>query len=152
MGAALTSIRRRMSRPVRIRFLALAALLVVVTACSDDTTATEDTRTVIFGEGEIPATVPADFPTPPNAVIGSTLIDRVNHKTEFSVQMRADLTTAVQYYEIELVNRGYVVTSSTALSDVLWRIEFNLGELLGEATINFVGEGLSQIVVTLNVA
>jgi len=66
--------------------------------------------------------------------------------------MRADLTTAVQYYEIELVNRGYVVTSSTALSDVLWRIEFNLGELLGEATINFVGEGLSQIVVTLNVA
>jgi len=35
---------------------------------------------------------------------------------------------------------------------VLWRIEFNLGELLGEATINFVGEGLSQIVVTLNVA
>lgn len=138
-----------MTAPKRLRCLVLV-LVVLLVACGDDTS--EDTSPVIFGEGEIPPTVPDDFPTPATGVIGSTLIDRINHKTEFGVQMKADLTTAVQYYEFELVNRGYVVTSSAALSESLWRIQFHQGELIGEVTVNFVGEGLSQVVVTLNVA
>ncbi|HEX9978059.1 MAG TPA: hypothetical protein VGB41_05450 [Acidimicrobiia bacterium] len=136
-----------------VRVLALAALMaVVVIACGDDTTSTDSGQQVIFGEGEIPSTVPADFPIPQNGVIGSTLIDRINHKTEFSVQLGVDLTTAVQFFDVELVNRGYVVTSSAALSDQLWRIEFNQGELIGQVTVNSLGGQISQAVITLNVA
>ena len=80
------------------------------------------------------------------------MVDGVHHRPEFSLQMAVDLTTVAQFFEVELVNRGYVVTSSAALSAQLWRIEFSQGELAGEVTINSLSAALSQAVVTLNVA
>jgi hypothetical protein len=112
---------------------------------------------VVFGEGEIPANVPKDFPMPEGGVIGSTLVDHINHKTEFSIQLSQDLETVAKYYDVELVNQGYVVTSSQPLSDTLYRIEFNSGELTGQVTVNSVGGVLDanpivQVVVTLNIS
>jgi len=134
---------------------AMASLLLfvfVVAACGDDTVTTDAGQEVIFGEGEIPATVPDGFPVPASGVIGSTMIDRINHKTEFSVQMAAGSTPVAQFFEVELVNRGYVVTSSMALSESVWQIQFILGELAGVVSITSVTTALSQVIVTLNVA
>lgn len=124
----------------------------VVGACGDDATATVAAGDVVFGEGEIPATVPSDFPVPAAGVIGTTVIDRINHKTEFNVQIPVDLISAVQFFELELVSRGYVVTRSEALSEQNWRIAFRQGELIGEVVVNTLGDEVSQAVVTLNVA
>ncbi|HLA67195.1 MAG TPA: hypothetical protein VJP05_06920 [Acidimicrobiia bacterium] len=138
---------------VRFR-VAVVALLVafVVSACGDDTSTTDAGQAVTFGNGEIPSTVPKDFPVPDGGVIGDTLVDRINHKTEFSVQVGLDLTSTVQFYDLGLVSAGYVVTSSDSISNQLWRIEFNQGELVGQVTVNSLGGPVSQVVVTLNVA
>jgi len=152
--AVIASIGFQVRRYHTLRRVLIVLLLLsfVMAACGDDTTATTGGQDVVFGEGEIPATVPADFPVPDTGIIGSTMIDRVHHRTEFSLQMAVDLTTVAQFFEVELVNRGYVVTSSAALSAQLWRIEFSQGELAGEVTINSLSAALSQAVVTLNVA
>ena len=67
-------------------------------------------------------------------------------------QIPVDLISAVQFFELELVSRGYVVTRSEALSEQNWRIAFRQGELIGEVVVNTLGDEVSQAVVTLNVA
>lgn len=66
----------------------LLALTFVVTACGDDAPS-GTTQAVTFGEGEIPDSVPDDFPVPEGAVVGTTLVDRVNNRTEFRLTMRS---------------------------------------------------------------
>ncbi len=133
-----------------MRLLAILLPIGLIASCSS--TPAEDTSPVVLGNGTIPATVPRDFPMPPGAVVGDTMIDRVNHRTEFGLQVGQDLTAVAQFYDIELVSSGYVVTASGAVSDQMWRLAFLQGELMGEVTISSTGGGVSEVVVTMNVA
>ncbi|MCU0281147.1 MAG: hypothetical protein MUE66_04820 [Acidimicrobiia bacterium] len=105
---------------------------------------------IVFGEGEIPSSVPDDLPIPPGAVVGSTMVDRVNHRTEFAMTLPQEATAVVQYYTVNLVSAGFVVDSSAGDPLGNWRIEFRRGELRGSIVIQPGGPGLAAVVVGLN--
>ncbi|MFH1329967.1 MAG: hypothetical protein ABIJ48_04855 [Actinomycetota bacterium] len=126
-----------------ILVVALCALAALVAGCGGDD------EPITFGEGKIPASVPSGFPVPDGAVVGSTLVDRVNHRTEFALTLRQDATAVVQYYTVSLVSAGYVVDFSEG-DTFTWRIEFSRGELRGSLIIQPGGSGLAAAVVSLN--
>ena len=119
-------------------------LLVAVAACGDSTT-----DTVIFGEGRIPSAIPDDFPLPADVVIGSTLVDTINTKSEFEFRTSTDLGLLVQFLSVRLVEGGYVIDESSG--DVArWALAFRRGSLEGAVQLRSLGDGLSQGVVTVN--
>ena len=136
------------SKVRRAAALALRALFVVVTACGDDGSPTT-TEAIQFGEGEIPESVPDDFPIPSDAIIGTTLVDKVNNRTEFRLTMRAGPTAAVQFFQVGLVNQGYVVESSEGNQN-RWIIEFSKGELMGDIIFTAPQNELTAAVVSIN--
>ena len=129
--------------------IAVFTLVGVVAACGDDgPSGTTSGTGVVFGEGEIPPAFPDDFPIPPNAVVGSTLINHVTHRSEMSLQIDAEITAAVQFFNVGLVNQGFVVESSEG-SATTWTIAFSRGELTGDIVFQTQGE-VSQAVVAVN--
>ncbi|MDP2623400.1 MAG: hypothetical protein Q8Q29_06345 [Actinomycetota bacterium] len=125
----------------------LALLIVSILLISCDDGGVEPVR---FGKGEVPGSVPADFPVPPHGVIGATMVDTINHRTEFSVNVESDLLSLVQFFTIGLVNEGYVVDRSGSLGQTTWEIGFSRGELSGTILVSSDGGGLSQAVVSMN--
>jgi len=85
---------------------------------------------------------------PPNAVIGTTMIDRVNHRSEMSLQIDAELVAAVQFFNVGLVNQGFVVESSEG-SAITWTIIFSRGEVTGSVVLQTQGD-VSQAVAGVN--
>lgn len=136
----------RVMSPVR-RALALVFTVLVLAGCNGGGVTTT-TSGVTFGEGEIPEPVPDDFPIPANAVIGTTLVDKVNNNTEFRLTLRSDPTSAVQFFEVGLVNQGYVVESSEG-NQTQWTMEFSKGELRGEILFTAPQNDLTAVVVGL---
>jgi hypothetical protein len=127
----------------RILILLLAAVSLIA-ACGGDP------EPVTFGEGEIPESVPDDFPIPAGAVIGSTMVDRVNNRTELAIRVRADLETLVQFYTVELVGAGYIVESSEGGGIGLWQISFDRDDLQGTITMTSPAIDVGQAVVSIN--
>ena len=121
----------------------LTASLVAV-SCGDD-----GGEPVTFGEGEIPSAFPDDFPVPPGAVIGSTLVDRVNHRSEYALTVPLDSEATIQFYLVELVNAGYVVETSQGTT-ALWTITYSKGDLAGELSLQPQGGGATHVVVSIN--
>jgi hypothetical protein len=124
--------------------LLLVALGLV--ACSDDGTGTSGDGEVIFGSGEVPETVPADFPVPGEAVIGNTLIDEPRGRTEMVLRISAPPDAVAQYYELNLERAGYAVSSSTA-ADGSFDIEFSKDGLDGSVDISQAAQDVAQAVV-----
>jgi hypothetical protein len=131
-----------------ILVLVICALVLAAAGCGGD----DAGEPIVFGEGEIPASVPDDLPVPPGAVVGSTLVDRVNHRTEFALTLAQEADAVVQYYTVNLVSSGFVVDSSAGDPLGTWRIEFSRGELRGDLVIQPGGTGLTAVVVALNVS
>jgi hypothetical protein len=130
-------------RRLALVVVVVLAASVVAAGCGDD-----DGEPITFGEGEIPRSFPDDFPVPPGAVIGSTLVDRVSHRSEFALGAPQDATATVQFFLVELVNEGYVVESSEG-SAAQWFITFSKGDLTGEVSIR-PGGSATQAVVSIN--
>jgi hypothetical protein len=138
----------------------LCALAAALVGCGDDaaTTLTTDPSgcvvsgadPVTFGEGTIPASVPGDFPVPEGAAVGSTMVDRDNHRTEFALTLAQEVSTVVQYYTVDLVSAGFVVTKSESDALGVWHIEFSRGEQLGSIVIQAGGTGATALVVRFN--
>lgn len=127
---------------------ALLALLFVVSACGDDEPA-GTTQALTFGEGEIPSSVPDDFPIPAGSVVGNTMVDKVNNRTEFALTLRTDPTSAVQFFQVGLVNQGYVVDSSEG-NQALWEIKFSRGQdLTGSIVFSAPQNELVAAVISL---
>lgn len=124
--------------------IVLLALMMTVAACGDD-----DSEPVSFGQGRIPETVPDGFPMPSGATIGATLVDRVNHRTEFTVNAGSDLDGTVAFFAVELVNAGYVVDRSAG-GDTEWTLEFSRGSLEGAITFKVIAPGTTSAVVSMN--
>ena len=147
---------------LRLSSMWLAVLAIVGTmalsACdssdSGTTTVAPETTTtvvsggeedpVVFGRGELPGTVPSGFPIPAEAVVGTTMIDRINDVTEISMTYPATVVAVVDYFETNLVAVGYSVEESAG-SDGDWTITFSHSDGPG-GTIRLVtaGSGVSQ--------
>lgn len=121
----------------------LIALALVVGACGDSSSSEP---TVRFGEGEIPAAFPGDLPLPRDAVVGSTLVDEINDRSEFEFRTRTGLTELVRLLTVALVNNGYVVEASDG-TDRRWGIEYRRGDVTGEYELSFIDAGTTQGVV-----
>jgi hypothetical protein len=128
------------------RIIAMLLVMLTVSCGGKGLDSTDDS--VIFGEGVRPPAIPNDFPIPPEAVIGSTLIDRTNHRTEMALQVGSDMESVVRYFNIGLVNEGFVVGSSSG-SEAAWKIDFSRDELIGE--ISFTAQGdITRVLVAVN--
>lgn len=126
----------------------MLAVLMVVSACGDDAASSTMAGVVVFGEGEVPATFPDDFPIPGNSVIGLTLIDPPNHKSEMNLNAASDFVTTVQFFTLSLVSAGYVLETSYG-DENRWEIGFRRGELAGTVVVTPQGTA-SQVAVTIN--
>jgi len=127
----------------------LLALLLLAAACGDDDDVTGSTEAVVFGEGSIPESVPDDFPIPNDAVVGTTLVDKINNRSEFQLTIRADVTSAIRFFQVGLVNQGYVITSSEGNSTE-WRLAFSNGELDGTIFMTPQGSNIATSVISVN--
>lgn len=128
-----------------MRRRALLALLFVALASCGDSTA----PTVMFGEGTIPPAIPDDFPVPDDAVIGATLIDTINTKSEFEFRTATGLEALVQSLSLGLVDAGFVVDNSSG-NAVQWSISFRRGSLEGSIQLRAIEDAVSQGVVRVN--
>ena len=105
---------------------------------------------VAFGEGTIPVSVPEGFPVPDGAVVGQTMVDRANHRTQFAFTAPQDATAAVQFYTVNLVSAGFVVTRSQGDPLGTWVIEFSRDGLLGNVVIRSGGPGVAALAAEFN--
>lgn len=132
---------------MRRPWVAAAFVALVAMACGGGSLEVTDDP-VVFGEGVRPPAIPADFPIPPEAVIGSTMIDRTNHRTEMALQVGAAMDAVVRYFNVGLVSQGFVVGHSSG-TESAWRIAFGRDELTGE--IDFTAQGdVTRVVVAVD--
>ena len=129
------------ARRCLLLLLAVAALAGALAACSDEP--------VTAGEGEIPGSVPDDFPFPAGAVVGETLVDRTSHRTEFRLSISEDSTRVVRFFTMGLVGNGYVVGGSAG-DAARWTIEFSRGILRGTVLVEAAGPGAATALVSIN--
>jgi hypothetical protein len=138
----------------RILIAIVATVAVLGAACtggaSDPTTATSSTTTIPagipdleFGKGEVPFTVPAGFPVPGSAVIGTTMIDGGNGRTEMIINFPASVADVVTFYETNLPVLGFAVTDSRG-TESEWNIRVSKDGVTGTIHLTFGGTGLSS--------
>lgn len=143
-----------MNRTRKILIAIVAALAVVGAACTsgaDDPTTTTSSTTAIpveipdleFGKGEVPFTVPAGFPVPGSAVIGTTMIDGVNGRTEMIINFPASVADVVAFYETNLPVLGFAVTDSRG-TESEWDIRVSKDGVTATIHLTFGGTGLSS--------
>ena len=120
--------------------IVVLAFSLLAGACSDDAP-----TGVVFGDGEVPETVPEDFPIPEGANIGSTLIDYDNDIAEMAMIIPAAIPAVVAYYETNLPTAGYTITSSAG-TQAEWTIEFNDNDVAGSVVMRVGGPDLTSAV------
>ena len=127
----------------------LLAGLMLLGACGDDDAVSGTTQAVVFSEGSIPDSVPDNLPIPDGAVVGTTLVDKINNRTEFRLTIQSDVTSVVRFFEVGLVNQGYVISSSDG-NATEWTIMFSDGELRGTVLTTPQAEGIATSVISVN--
>ncbi len=133
-------------------------LTVMATACGDGDDAGSSTPAggavpgdeVVLGAGELPETIPADFPLPPGSSVGSTMVINSSGFTEVVTRSSAGQAITVRFFEEALVEVGFTVTGSSA-EGTLWIIEFSRGGAKGTIEISEPTLGISQAVIRYNV-
>jgi hypothetical protein len=119
--------RSMRTRNILIAMVAAVALLgAACTSSAEETTTTTTIPAEIpdleFGKGEVPFTVPAGFPIPDTAVIGTTMIDGVNGRTEMIVSFPSPMADVVSFYETNLPATGFEITDSQGIQ-TRWEID-----------------------------
>lgn len=137
------------------RILAVIAIAVLGTGCSDTqgTTTTEGVASgddIVFGEGQMPETMPAEFQLPAGSAIGSTMVVTSTGFTEVIVRISAELGISVEYFNQSLAQAGFDVNSATA-GENRWLIEFSKDSAKGTIDLSEAVPGISQAVVRYNV-
>ena len=136
----------------------VSALAVTATACSGDDgagPATADTGSisgddVLFGSGELPETIPAEFPLPAGSSVGSTMVVTSSGFTEVVARSNAEQGISVEFFDQALAEAGFTVDSSVA-GRGMWLIEFSRNEAKGTIEISEPTPGISQAVIRYNV-
>lgn len=150
---------RSIMRSTDIIIAVVAIIAVLAASCTSEGSSPEESTTtttiaqagpsgsgsedLVFGSGSLPSTVPADFPIPEQAVIGSTLVDTPRGLTEAIVTYPADVTAVVDFFTANLPAFGYAVDASAG-TDAKWEIDFSKDELSGVIIVSTAGPGLSQ--------
>ncbi len=141
------------TRNILIAIVAVVAVLGA--ACTSETaeaptTTTSPTTTIPseipdleFGKGAVPFTVPADFPLPESAVVGTTMIDGVNDRTEMNVNFPASVEEVVEYYEANLPALGFEVVDSRG-SETEWDISHTKDGVEGKIRLKLGGQSLTS--------
>lgn len=127
----------------------LLAWVVLAGACGDGDPVTGSTEAVTFGEGSIPPSVPDDIPIPNGAVVGTTLVDKANNRTEFRLTIPSDVIAVVQFFQVGLVNQGYIINSSEG-NAAEWTLTFSNGPLRGTIFSTPQGDSVTTSVVSVN--
>lgn len=143
-----------MSRSVVGRGL-LAALIVllVAAACGGDDDAADSTAPgsgapdVEFTDGELPESLPDDFPIPVGAVVGTGMVNRTSGEVEAIVRIPAGVPAVAEFFDVNLANRGFSVSSSEASNGEGWSIAFERDGGTGSIDVSPVGEQISQSVI-----
>lgn len=145
----------------RITIAIVTAIAVFSAACTSS--AVESTTTVTaasttvpseipdleFGSGEVPFTVPADFPIPDTGVIGTTMIDGVNGRSEMNVNIPGAVSDVVRYYETNLPALGFAITDSKG-SESEWNISLTKGGVTATIRLAFGAPGLTTATFSFN--
>jgi hypothetical protein len=136
------------------RILVLVAFALLGAGCSDTegTTTTEaitSSEGVIFGDGEMPETIPEELQLPAGSAIGSTMVVTGTGFTEVVVRINAELGISAEYFNQSLTQSGFEVTSSAAVGD-RWLIEFSKDSVKGSIDLSEAVPGISQAVVRYN--
>lgn len=147
-----------MLRPKRQAYAVLVAALALIGAgCSDDGDSTTTTGAVVssaddvvFGSGELPETIPDNFPLPVGSSVGSTMLVTKTGFTEVVIRVSAELGVTAEFFDQALSAAGFAVDNSAADGDG-WIIEFGIEDTKGSIDITEPLEGISQAVVRYNV-
>lgn len=136
------------------RILVVIAIALLGAGCSDTqgTTTTEGITSaddVLFGDGQMPETVPEEFPLPTGSSIGSTMVVTKTGFTEVVVRINAELGISAEYFNQALAQSGFEVDSSAAV-DERWLIEFSKDSTKGSIDLSEAVPGISQAVVRYN--
>jgi len=139
----------------RKTLIAIVAVVAVLgAACTsetaDQTTTSMATTTTVsteipdleFGDGAVPFTVPIEFPLPDSAVVGTTMIDGVNGRSEMNVNIPAAVTEVVTYYETNLPALGFEVIDSMG-SESEWDITYTKNGVEGKIHLTFGGSSVT---------
>lgn len=102
---------------------------------------------VEFLTGELPESLPGDFPIPAQGVIGSGMINRTAGTTELIIRIPAPVPVATKFYEDNFEARDYEVTSSDAKGADGWVIGFAKDDVTGTVELSSIGVDISQAVI-----
>jgi hypothetical protein len=138
----------------RFTIAIVAAVAVLGAACTSGAatpTTTTSSTTIIpaeipdleFGSGEVPFTVPAAFPVPDSAVIGTTMIDGVNGRTEMIINFPAGVLDVVAFYETNLPVLGFEINDSKG-TESEWDISIFKDGVTGKIHLTLGGSSLSS--------
>ncbi len=148
-------------RTRRILIALIAVVALVAAACSSSTpesssqsaadtpTTTIELPDLEFGRGVMPISVPKAWPMPEEAVIGSTMIDGVNGRTEVVATFPASVQEAAAYYVTNLPITGFDILRSEG-TDGEWVIEFSGQGVTGKVSFKIVGSGASAVTFEFN--
>lgn len=132
--------------PVLMAAAAVAVAVLTGCAATTEPTATSVSGPVVFGTGDLPDTLPEDFPIPVDASIGTTMVDGDRNLTEVALQARGSTEQMVAYYERSLEAQGWDVPRSEA-AGIGWEIDFARGEASGLIVIEEPEPNISRIVI-----
>jgi len=142
---------------------ATAVLTVIAAGCNGTTNTTTSTTTsttttvpvsssedVVFGEGELPATIPAEFPLPAGAVVGTTMVITKTGFTEVIIRAGSEQGVMAEFFNQSLDEAGFSIDLSEANGNA-WLIEFSQGDARGTIDVSTPAVGISQAVIRYNV-
>jgi hypothetical protein len=142
------------------RYILALILALAAIGCSDTTGATSappaDTSVdspddVLFGSGELPETIPDEFPIPQGSAVGSTMVVTKTGFTEVILRISAELGISAEFFNQGLAQAGFTVAASAADAAGGWMIEFSDASSKGTIELTEPVEGISQAVVRYNV-
>ena len=128
--------------------LAVAGLAALGTALVADRAAL-DPSAVEVGRGAIPETMPAEFPVPPDAVVGETSVDRGRSTTVVHLVMAASIEEAAGFFTVGLVSGGFVVQRSGEQGEG-WEIRFSRLDLRGTVVMAPADAGTAVTVTIID--
>lgn len=118
-------------------------LMSVVAGCSLTPLTGEQPLSTDFPPG-----FPEDFPVPAGAELSHGATDHLEHTSSVTLVVPGDMVGAVQFFQIGLVDAGFVVTQSGG-TDATWTMEFFRGETDGRLDMA-QGAGVVTVVAEVN--
>lgn len=129
--------------------LAASAVAVVVSGCNGGSpTTTASGPNVVIGSGELPATVPEEFPIPQGAVIASTLVNFDAGTTEVILRAAVNGAVLVQFYSVSLPEAGFQL-DDVVVEAASWDVLFTGRGVSGSIRIRNAGADISEAVLEL---